>query len=82
MPWTHNLKVRYLIQLPWTIAVTRDSAGGYLAEVAELPFLLASGNCEKEAPQLPLNIHPRSHASPQSSMEAELSTGQIGRAHV
>ena len=51
MPWTHNLKVRYLIQLPWTIAVTRDSAGGYLAEVAELPFLLASGNCEKDAAQ-------------------------------
>lgn len=49
MTWTRNLKVQYLVRLPWTVIVTRDAEGGYLAEVAELPFLLASGHREKDA---------------------------------
>ena len=49
MQWTRELQVRYLVQLPWTLSVTRDAEGGYLAEVSELPFLLASGIDEKDA---------------------------------
>ena len=49
MSWTRELRVRYLVQLPWTVSVTRDSDGAFLAEVRELPFLLASGDTEKDA---------------------------------
>ena len=49
MTWTRDLKVQYLVRLPWTVEVSRDTEGGYLAEVAELPFLLASGRREKDA---------------------------------
>ena len=49
MPWTKAQRISYLVSLPWTVAVHRDSDGDVVARVAELPFLIATGSTEKQA---------------------------------
>lgn len=47
MPWTRNDQLAYLLGLPWTVLVSRDQGGDFIARVAELPFLVATGDNEK-----------------------------------
>ncbi len=49
MPWTQQQRISYLVSLPWTVALHRDSDDDIVARVAELPFLTATGSTEKAA---------------------------------
>lgn len=45
---TTESKVQSLLLLPWTIDVQRDDDGSFIAKVAELPSVVATGATEKD----------------------------------
>jgi predicted RNase H-like HicB family nuclease len=49
MAWTRESQIQHLVRLPWTVVLDRDADGDFVATVAELPFLVASGPTEKAA---------------------------------
>lgn len=49
MSWTQQQRISYLVSLPWTVALHRDSDDDIVARAAELPFLTATGSTEKAA---------------------------------
>ena len=48
MPWTREDQLAFLLRLPWTVSLSRDADGDQIAQVSEIPFLLATGTTEKE----------------------------------
>lgn len=46
MPWTQEEKIEALLRLPWTVKTARTE-DGFVAEVAELPSALATGDTMK-----------------------------------
>ena len=47
MPWTREQQLSYLLRLPWTVAVERHEDGYWTAQVAEVPFVAATGVDER-----------------------------------
>lgn len=49
MSWTKEDQATYLVSLPWTVELVVESPTEYVATIAELPFLVATGDSVKAA---------------------------------
>lgn len=49
MSWTREGQLKYLVGLPWTVTLVRESETEFVATIQELPFLVATGDSEKAA---------------------------------